>query len=120
MLSCLLVTLLYRRPSVSLAGPAAGRPLLSEVGEVLRRPGVALVFVCRFLFSLAQASILAYLTLYARETYAVSAVTAGRLLALAQVGGTLARLGGGWASDRFLGGRRRPGIVATAITAALA
>lgn len=120
MLSCLLVTLLYRRPSVSLAGPAAARPLLSEVGEVLRRPGVALVFVCRFLFSLAQASILAYLTLYARETYAVSAVTAGRLLALAQVGGTLARLGGGWASDRFLGGRRRPGIVATAITAALA
>jgi sugar phosphate permease len=69
---------------------------------------------------MAQAAILAYLALYARETYAVSAVGAGRLLALAQVGGTLARLGAGWASDRFLGGRRRPGVVTTALTAALA
>jgi sugar phosphate permease len=119
-LSGLLVTLLYRRPPVSLVDTAAARPPLSDVGAVLRRPGVAVVFVCGFLFSLAQASILAYLALYARETYAVSAVTAGRLLALAQVGGTLARLGGGWASDRFLGGRRRPGIVVTGITAALA
>lgn len=117
--SSLLVALLYRRPPLAPASEPAVRPSLSEVGEVLRRPGVPVVFAAGFLLSLAQASILAYLALYAREAYAVSAVTAGRLLALAQLGGTLARLAAGWASDRFLGGRRRPGVVATALTAAL-
>jgi sugar phosphate permease len=65
---------------------------------------------------MAQASVLAYLVLYVRETFAAPAVTAASFLALAQVGGVLGRLGWGAVSDHFFGGRRRPGL---AIGAAL-
>jgi MFS family permease len=81
---------------------------------------VLVVFTAGFLLSLAQASVLAYLALYARETFDVSPVAAGQLLALAQLGGTLARLGWGFASDHFFRSRRRPGVVITALTGALA
>jgi MFS family permease len=45
-------------------------------------------------------------------------VAAGWLLALAQAGGTASRLVGGVLSDRFLRGRRRPGVVITALIGA--
>src|SRR5262249_50460606 len=96
------------------------RPRFGELGVVMRRRGVLVVFGAGLLLSLAQASVLAYLALYARETFDVSPVAAGQLLALAQLGGTVARLGWGLASDRFFGGRRRPGVVITALTGALA
>jgi MFS transporter, ACS family, hexuronate transporter len=41
-------------------------------------------------------------------------VTAAQFLALAQVGGTLSRVAWGVTSDRSFGGRRRPGVVASA------
>jgi sugar phosphate permease len=115
-----LVATLYRRPRSAPASAPAARPRWSEVGAILGRPGVRVVFVAGFLLSLTQASILAYLALYAREAFGLSAVAAGRLLALAQAGGTLARLGAGWISDRYLGGRRRPGVVGTGLLAAVA
>jgi MFS family permease len=71
-----------------------------------------------FLLSMMQASLLAYFALYARDSFDLSAVAAGQLLALAQAGGTIGRIGGGLVSDRVLGGRRRPGVVATALVGA--
>jgi sugar phosphate permease len=127
LLMAALVGLAYRRPpgSETAEGPpqaaqATATPRLAELGVYLRRPGVLLVFACGFLLSIAQSSLLGYLVLYAKETFAVSAVAAAQLLALAQVGGTASRLGWGFLSDRFFGGRRRPGIVINAVLGAIA
>ncbi len=61
---------------------------------------------------------LAYLVLYAKDALGVSVVGAGRLLALAQAGGTGGRLWWGIVSDWLFGGRRRPGLIITALVGA--
>jgi sugar phosphate permease len=66
---------------------------------------------------MTQSALLAYLTLDGREVLELSAVQAGRLLALAQVGGAAARLAWGIVSDRLFQSRRRPGIVVSATLA---
>jgi len=108
----------YRPPAWSLVEAPPEKPRLAEVAPFLARPGVRAVFGCGLALSMAQASVLAYLVLYAKEVLAVSVVDAGRLLALAQAGGAGARLGWGLISDRFFGGRRRPGMVVTALLGA--
>jgi len=118
--SGVVVLVLYRPPLLAAVRAPEARPRIGDLGVVMRRPGVLVVFAAGFLLSLAQASLLAYLALYARETFDVSPVAAGQLLALAQLGGTLARLVWGFVSDRCFGGRRRPGVVITALTGAVA
>jgi MFS family permease len=116
--SAAVVATLYRDPAAApLAAPAA-RPRLAELGGFFERPAVRVVFGCGFALSVAQASLLAYLVLYAKEVYALSPVIAGRLLALAHLGGTAARLVWGVVSDRFFGGLRRPGVVVSALIGA--
>jgi sugar phosphate permease len=66
---------------------------------------------------MTQSALLAYLALYGREVLELSAVQAGRLLALAQIGGAAARLAWGIVSDRVFQSRRRPGIVISATLA---
>src|SRR5439155_59306 len=95
-------------------------PQLAELGVFLRRTPILVVFGCGLALSIAQSSLLAYLVLYTKETYAVSAVTAARFLALAQLGGTTGRVLWGLVSDRSFGGRRRPGVVASAVIVAVA
>jgi ACS family hexuronate transporter-like MFS transporter len=112
-----LVLVAYRSPLHPAAAPAA-RPRLAELAIFLERREVLVVFACGLLLSIAQSSVLAYLTLFAKETFAVSAVAAGRLLALAQVGGTAGRIAWGLISDGSFGGRRRPGIVGSALIGA--
>jgi MFS family permease len=116
--SAAVVALLYRSPAVAVVASAPARPRLGELGVFLRRPGVLVVFVSGFALSTVQSSVLAYLALCTRETYAVSAVAAGQFLALAQVGGTGSRLAWGAISDRLFGGRRRPGVVINALIGA--
>ncbi|HXU89139.1 MAG TPA: MFS transporter [Methylomirabilota bacterium] len=115
-----LVLAVYRRPAAPAAATATTWPRLGELSVFMRRPGVIVVFLSGLALSTAQSSVLAYLTLYAKETFAVSAVSAGQVLAVAQLGGTAARLAWGAASDRFFGGRRRPGVVASALVGAMA
>ena len=110
--------IVYRSPRVSSATAAPARPRLAELAVFLRRPGVIVVFASGLVLSIAQSSVLAHLALYARETYALSPVAAGQMLALAQAGGTGARLAWGAISDRFFGGRRRPGVVLNALISA--
>jgi sugar phosphate permease len=78
---------------------------------------VVIVLACGLALSMAQSSLLAYLTLYGREALGLSAVQAARLLALAQLGGAASRLVWGVVSDRFFQSRRRPGIVISGFVA---
>jgi sugar phosphate permease len=120
LVSSALVALLYRTPPGSAASTVADRPSLRDLRVFLGRPGVLVVLGSGFALSVAQASVLAHTALFARETFEVSTVTAARVLAAAQLGGTAARLGWGGVSDRFFGGRRRPGVVASALVATAA
>jgi sugar phosphate permease len=113
------VGFLYR-PAAALRSPGPhGRPRLSELGPYLGRREVRTVLACGLALSMVQASVLAYLALFLRERLQLSAVSAGRYLALAQAGGAAGRVLLGFASDRWMGGRRRPGVVGAAVVAAL-
>lgn len=118
LVSAALVVLVYRSPAVTVVPVMVPRARLGELGVFLRRPGVLVVFFSGFALSIAQSSVLAYLALYTRETYAVSAVAAGQFLALAQIGGTSSRLAWGAISDRVFASRRRPGVVINALIGA--
>lgn len=120
LVSAALVAIAYRTPPGPAALRAAAGPQLAQLGAFLRRPGLLVVLGSGLALSVAQSSVLAYLVLYAKETFDVSAVNAARLLALAQVGGTASRLVWGFASDRFFGGRRRPGVIVSALVGAVA
>src|SRR4029079_765140 len=118
LLAAALGLLAYRAPTAQLAAMPATRPRVAELGVFLRRPGVIVVFVSGLALSTAQSSVLAYLALYAQETFRHAAIAAGQVLGLAQVGGTASRLAWGAVSDRYFGGRRRPGVVVNALLAA--
>ena len=115
----LVILFAYPRPAVSGPGPRLDPARLRELPQFFRRRGVMVVLACGLALSMAQSAVLAYLTLYGREVLALSSVEAARLLALAQLGGTGSRLAWGIVSDRFFGGRRRPGIVISAALAAV-
>jgi len=91
----------------------------SELGQFLGRRPFVVLLACGLALSCVQSSVIAYVTLFARETMALSVAAAAGLLAAAQVGGTLGRLGWGAASDRLFGGRRRPGVVINACLGAV-
>ena len=108
------VVVAYPKPPVAHTPLTRDRARLSDLPTFLRRPGVVVVLACGFALSMAQSSLLAYVTLYGREVLGLTAVEAARLLALSQVGGTASRLAWGMVSDRFFQSRRRPGIVISA------
>ena len=113
-----LVAAIYREPSDREATPLGGRSRLADLAPVVRRPGVVVVLACGLVLGTAQSSVLAYLVLFARETFGMSIVDAARLLALAHLGGMAGRLGWGAVSDRVFGGRRRPGLTLNALVGA--
>jgi sugar phosphate permease len=119
LLSALTIALLYRDPpthTVAVSAPAR----FSDIGPFLTRPGVVVIFLCGLALSLLQSGVLAYFVLSLRDTFAFSAVDAGRLLALAHLGGAAGRLGWGVISDRLFAGRRRPGLAINALIGAAA
>jgi len=118
LLAALVVGAAYREAPGHGALATPGRPPLTELGPLLRRSGVLVVLGCGLGLGMVQSSMLAYLVLYARDTFALSSVDAARLLALAHVGGAIGRLGWGVVSDKFFAGRRRPGLALNALVAA--
>jgi sugar phosphate permease len=116
----LVVALVYRAPAVRHPARPAEAARLRALGPFLRRRGVAVIFAAGLALSIAQSSVLGYLALFVRETFAVSSVEAARLLALAHLGGVAGRLGWGVLSDRLFLGRRRPGLAINALVGALA
>ena len=113
----LVIAVAYPRPHALGPGPRLDPARLRELPLFFRRPGIVIVLVCGLALSMAQSSLLAYLTLYGREVLALSSVEAARLLALAQLGGAASRLAWGVVSDRVFASRRRPGIVVSAFLA---
>lgn len=87
----------------------------SELGRFLGNRSLLVLLLSGLALGMAQASVLAYLALFARERLGLSVVAAGGLLALVQAGGTLSRLGWGIVSDRFFGGRRRPCVILNSV-----
>jgi sugar phosphate permease len=120
LLSALAIALLYRDPSPRSIGSPADPARFSDVGPFLHRPGVVVVFLCGLALSLLQSGVLAYFVLSMRDTFALSVVDAGRLLALAHLGGAAGRLGWGVVSDRVFAARRRPGLAINALVGAAA
>ncbi len=116
----LVVVLAYRAPAVRHAARPAAPARFRALGPFLRRRGVAVIFGAGLALSIAQSSLLGYLVLFARETFAISSVEAARLLALAHLGGVAGRLGWGVVSDRLFFGRRRPGLAINALIGAAA
>ncbi len=113
-----LVAATYRDAPERAVPPPGRRPRLADLAPVVRRPGVAIVLACGLALGASQSSVLAYLVLFARDALGLSSVDAARLLALAHLGGVAGRLGWGAVSDRFFGGRRRPGLSLNALVAA--
>jgi MFS transporter, ACS family, hexuronate transporter len=120
LVSATLVAIFYRSQPAHPSAAPVERARLSELGEFLRRPPVLVVFGCGLALSIAQSSLMAYLVLYAKDSFDVSAVRAAQFLAIAQIGGTVSRVLWGVVSDRSFGGRRRPGVVASAAIGAVA
>lgn len=102
-----------------LAAPPERGPAVESTWWWARRPALRVFFASGFGLGMTQSALLGFLPLFATQRLGVSAVGAGALLATAQAGGALARVGLGMASDRWLGGRRTPWLVVTAGVAAL-
>jgi len=98
--------------------PDVERPRLGEIARFLARPSFIVLLAAGLALSITQSSVLAYLALFARETLGFTVIAAGGLLALVQAGGTAGRVGWGIVSDRFFGGRRRPGLIINALLGA--
>jgi len=84
----------------------------------LGRPALLVLFSGGVALGMLQSAVLAYLPLYGVQVLGFTAVAAGALVAAAQAGGAVARLGLGAASDRWLGGRRPPWLVLSSLIAA--
>ncbi len=103
---------LPHEPPRPLHATSPGVPLRNEVGAI------TLPAVCGFLLDWGQYAVLTYTIPFLHDRDGVSIQTAGALLAVAQVGGALARMGLGHLSDR-LGGRRDVVLMATAAAGAV-
>lgn len=79
------------------------------------RPWAMLVLAMGTLFAFAQLAATTYMTLFAKEALALPLEVAWQALFLAQLGGVGGRLGWGLISDRLLGGRRLPALVACGV-----
>jgi sugar phosphate permease len=118
-----LVMVGYRSPGggPTDAGGAAGatavpsRPPRGTFRSLLRHRDVRLLAAMGFFFGIVEYAVLAQLILYMTDDYLLSAVAAGGVLALAQAAGAVAKPVSGLVSDRLLGGRRRPMLIALAV-----
>jgi MFS transporter, ACS family, hexuronate transporter len=97
----------------------AERARFGELGRFFTGRSLPVLLAAGLALGMTQASVLAYLALYARETLHWTVVAAGALLALMQAGGAGARLGWGIVSDRLFGGRRRPCVIINALIGTL-
>lgn len=90
-----------------------------SVKALFARNDMRAVLAYVFLFGAGQWCYLTYLTLYLTETIELSVVVAGTLLGVAQLCGTVGRIGWGVVSDRVFYGRRKPAMLVVGVVAIL-
>jgi len=94
-----------RRDGTGTITAGVGRARFSELGRFFTTRSLPVLLASGLALGMTQASVLAYLALYARETLGWTVVAAGALLAIMQAGGT--------------GGRRRPCVIINALIGTL-
>jgi MFS family permease len=102
------ITFLARTPVALIAPSAGGRGPLRRIA---RDRKILYAGIWALLFVGGQYALLTYLALYLEDDLGLGRTEAFALLALANLTGFAGRLAWGWLSDRFLGSRRRPGLV---------
>ena len=105
--------------------PAAATGARGVIASVLTDRDLWLLALATGVFAAMQTVWMSYLVLYLQGAVGLTLLTAGRLLALAQLGGIAGRVLFGMLSDRLFAGRRRlplvlAGVGSTACTIAIA
>jgi len=90
-----------------------------ELREILSNRSIVALSVMGIFLAGAQLSIITHLVLYLKNEYLFSSVLAGIYLAVAQVGGTVGRIGWGLVSDFLAQGRRKLIILIIGIIAVM-
>lgn len=100
--------------------PAASAATGAPTGSPYRTPVLWRLHAASALLIVPQFAVATYALIFLVDVHAWEPAAAGRILAIGQIGGALARLGAGWWSDR-VGSRMRPmRLVALAITLVMA
>ena len=95
----------YRdKPSSDAAGQRV--PPARMIPQVARDRHILLAVASGTCHSSITGTVIGFLVLFLKEELEISAVAAGRFLAVAMVGGAVGRVGWGMVSDMLLGGRR--------------
>jgi MFS family permease len=100
-------------------GTAPGRSGTRMDWWWMRRPALLVLFGAGVVLGMLQSAVLAYLPLFSVQALGFTPVGAGVLIAASQIGGAVARLGLGIASDRWSSGRRPPWLVLTSALGAV-
>jgi ACS family hexuronate transporter-like MFS transporter len=105
--------------------PAASSHVHPGVRALVGNPNLLLMCGVTWLYAAVQLSIIGFMVLFLSERLRLELVEAGALLAVAQAGGVVGRVGWGLASDTLFGGRRKVvigviGAIAAASLLALA
>ncbi|MFN8635423.1 MAG: MFS transporter [Chloroflexota bacterium] len=109
--------LTYRdRPDDPTAGPRAARPGISTV---IRNRSLLLLSGVTFLYAGVQLSLAGFMVLFLTERVGMGVAEAGVMLAVAQAGGIVGRIGWGVVSDVLFGGRRKIVMAIFSVMAAI-
>lgn len=88
--------------------------------QFLRSRQIVLLTIWGCLISGGQYTFVSYIGLQVHEAGGISLATAAILVAFAQLGGIIGRVGWGFVSDRRMGGRRQPLVLGSTAVAATA
>jgi sugar phosphate permease len=103
----LLAWLLYREHPDAHAGQASNRAGGVGFGTLLRNRNLMLLCATTIFLAAVQLSLVGFMVLFLNERLGYDVAVAGSLLALAQTGGVVGRIGWGLVSDSFFGGQRK-------------
>ncbi len=113
----LLMVLLLPR-AARRGGGASGPSFLGAMREILRNRNLGVLNLSVCAYNLGQQNLFAYLTIFLREGLQASLPVASLCLGVAQAASAGGRIAWGMVSDRLLGGRRKPMLVALGVLGA--